>query len=329
MIKKLWSTGIVFLFLITLFASNIFACACCAERGHYSIKTSKPDKAVLDMLKNISFTSANLYTNAGYPDNIKGIKPLNKTFNIKSDFTGNSWKFDLTDDKSKSGKLELLKPISMIEYMVDLNPSDFEKPVEALYKEFRFKYKVNNANGIFKDGFDKNNEYFLVLQGSGNLCTNPEDFKNYRLEVTGKKANYMFFGAVGQNMESDSENDIKIAKLQGDYRGCSCSGVNKKNGSFYLFSELGNEEETIILNIDGKDKEFKLTEKGKRPEPDAEKVGDKFSDEYFVDGIKVIVGYTTKKLPCEECEGTDYDIVLTVITEYAGKVIELDGSCGC
>ncbi|MCB1023904.1 MAG: hypothetical protein KDB79_05930 [Acidobacteria bacterium] len=58
-------------------------------------------------------------------------------------------------------------------------------------------------------------------------------------------------------------------------------------------------------------------------------MGDRFSDEYSVKGTKVILDYVVKKLPCEGCEGTDYDVTATIIGQYSGKVVSLSGSCGC
>ena len=76
-----------FLAIFVFLTTEIFACACCAERGHYSINVSKPDDFVLNTLKQLEFSSVNLFTDAGYPDSIKGIKPLKDDFSsIKADF---------------------------------------------------------------------------------------------------------------------------------------------------------------------------------------------------------------------------------------------------
>ncbi len=331
MFKQIISISLVFLFTLTLFVSNIFACACCAERGHYSISTSKPSQYVLNTLKDIKLTSANLYTDASYPEGIKGINPLGDNFSvINNNFAGNIWNIELKDNTSKSGKLDLLKPISMVEYMVDPEPNDEETPNVTLYKEWRFKYKVNNATGIFQHGFDKKNVYFLVLQGKGNLCTDPETFKNYRLEITGRNSNFMFFGSV--NKEDGSS--LKLGALKGDYSGCSCSAQTdsemKRSGqwkTFNFYEDLESSDRGAYFNIDGKDIKFPLIKKGK--EPDRLFVGYKRTDVYQLDGITINVEYVLNELPCEECEGTNYDVTITAkkgdetITEK-GK-----GSCGC
>ena len=38
--------------------------------------------------------------------------------------------------------------------------------------------------------------YSLVLQGRGNGCQSAEDFTHWRLKVTGRKADYAFYGEL-------------------------------------------------------------------------------------------------------------------------------------
>ncbi len=128
---------------------------------------------------------------------------------------------------------------------------------------------------------------------------------------------------------------LNVENLIGtNYVGCGCSGRTKKeasksNGKTFFWSEWKkkSDDETLVLNLDGKDTELKLISKGERPEK--EKVGDKFTDEYLLDDTKVILDYVTKKLPCETCEETEYEVTATIIGEFDGKVVSLIGSCGC
>lgn len=105
---------------------------------------------------------------------------------------GKTWLFDFKDDKNKSGILNLSAPVSMVSYMVDLREKKEGDPV--LYKEWRFQYNVSQGTGIFKAGVAPATKYFLVLQGRGNMCWAAEDFTSWRLEVTGKKADFAFYG---------------------------------------------------------------------------------------------------------------------------------------
>ena len=345
---KLRLSVILSFFAIIIFlTSEILACACCAERGHYSIHVSKPNSFVSETMNQLKFSSVNLYTDAGYPDNINGIKPLEENYSsIEADFTAGAWNFKFSNGNSEVGKLSLAKPVSMVSYKVDLEASDEEKSMVSLYKEWRFKYKVIGASGIFKEGVDKNTEYFLVLRGNGNLCADPSDFNKYRLEISGKKANYSFFGTVStqpvtatkaptKTDEDDQDGDkFILGNLNGDYSGCSCSLQthleSKKSGKWKtinFYQDLEAKETGAYLNVDGKDVKFKLIRKGDRP--DKEKLGDSYSDVYQSEGITVTVQYTVSELPCEECEGTDYDVVLTAVRGSYLVKEKAFGSCGC
>jgi len=184
---------------ITLFSSDALACACCAERGAYSIRTMKPTALELDELKRIQFGTANLYTTAG-ENEIKGIISPGENYSISGTLLSNAWKLNIKDEAGKSGTLNLTKPLSMVAFMADIHDGDAASEV-ILYKEWRFKYRVQSGTGIFQTGIAPATEYFLVLQGRGNVCTNAEDFKNWRLEITGKKADYAFFGDLKTSAE--------------------------------------------------------------------------------------------------------------------------------
>ena len=184
-----------FVAIVSVFPSDALACACCAERGAYSISTKKPTNLELNELKKIQFGTTNLFTTAAFPDNIKGINPLGENYSLNGLLQNNSWKFTVKDDAGKSGTLNLTKPLSMVAFMADIHDGDGAGEV-SLYKEWRFKSRVQSGTGIFQTGIAPAAEYFLVLQGRGNACTQAEDFKNWRLEITGKKANYAFFGEL-------------------------------------------------------------------------------------------------------------------------------------
>jgi hypothetical protein len=176
-------------------------CACCAERGQYTISVQKPEKDDFGILGELKFATANLYTTPAYPDDIKGIGSLAENYSVNSLFQNKAWRFTFKDDKGKTGTLSLPAPTSMVVFMADIpnihgteeeDPNSHGEPV--LYKEWRFKYSVGQGTGIFQNGIAPLTKYFLVLQGRGNNCTSAEDFKSWRLEITGKKASYAFYG---------------------------------------------------------------------------------------------------------------------------------------
>ncbi len=184
--------------LISLsFPLKTFACACCAEPGAYSISVKKPEKFELDELRKIRFGTVNLFMTAVGERNIKGISPLGENYSLNSLFQSNAWKLNLKDDKGKAGTLVLPMPTSAVAFAADIHDG---KQAGAggplLYKEWRFKYRVQSGTGIFQKGIASATKYFLVLQGRGNVCTQAEDFMHWRLEITGKKANYAFYGEL-------------------------------------------------------------------------------------------------------------------------------------
>lgn len=181
---------------IFIFPSDALACACCAEPETYSISTRKPADFELAELGKIQFKTANLFMNAAGEDNIKGISSIGESYSLDGRMQNNSWKFNFKDDKGKTGTLSLSKPVSIIAFMADIHDREPGAGEVSLYKEWRFKYRLQSATGVFQTGIAPATEYFLVLQGRGNGCTQAEDFTHWRLEITGKKANYAFFGEL-------------------------------------------------------------------------------------------------------------------------------------
>ncbi len=145
---------------LCLFPSSSLACACCAESGHYSLRTAKPSDYETQELRKIKFQTVALYAPGDESDAVEGISPLGANFSVNGSLNANLWSFDFTDDRKKTGKLDLAKPLSMVEYMVDLPGANDGASDVKLYKEWRFKYKIRNAAGIFKTGFAPQNEYF-------------------------------------------------------------------------------------------------------------------------------------------------------------------------
>ena len=181
---------------VFIFPSDAFACACCADAGFYSISSRKPASYELDELKRIQFKTASLFMNAAGEDNIKGINTIGENYTLNGLLQNNSWKFNFKDDAGKAGTLSLAKPLSILVFMADIHDKPNGRNGPLLYKEWRFKHRVQSGTGIFQTGIAPATEYFLVLQGRGNGCTRAEDFTHWRLEITGKRARYAFFGEL-------------------------------------------------------------------------------------------------------------------------------------
>lgn len=201
-----------------LFPSDAFACACCAERGFYLIQTVKPDYYYLDILDKINFAeNAELYLGAGDFETVKGLESLiNRNsesglemFSLNDSFATKTWRLNFKSKNGKTGTLVLPMPAQMLQFKVDTHDNSDKGLGPVLYKEMRFKGNVQTGNGFFQTGIVKPTTYFLVFQGRGNACDNPEDYTNWRLEIDGKKANYAFFGKLSSGNAQNSENENK------------------------------------------------------------------------------------------------------------------------
>lgn len=189
------------LLVILSFAYNSFACACCAEKGTYSLATGKPDSMMFEMLGEMKFGKAGeMYMDAQGFDGIKGLDALKDdteldSFDVVSAFLNKTWKVTIKAPSGKQGVLTLPLPTQVVNFKVDTHDTPAGRDV-SVYKELRFKGSVSGGTGIFQGGIIKPTSYFLVFQGRGNMCDNASDYTHWRLEVDGRKAGYAFFGTM-------------------------------------------------------------------------------------------------------------------------------------
>lgn len=189
---------------LTLLLTSIpaWACACCIDRGFYSISTGKPRAYELAMLDEMKFDSAvDLYmTEAGF-DGIRGLEVLDADeeagksieLSLTETFAGKKWRLDVKTAGGRQGTLTL-PMATLVNYKVDLhdNPPDTEP---GLYKELRFKGRASGT-GMFRHATSRPASYFLVFQGRGNGCDSSSDYTRWRLELDGPRADFAFFGKL-------------------------------------------------------------------------------------------------------------------------------------
>ncbi len=96
-------------------------------------------------------------------------------------------------------------PSQMVTFKVDIHDEDDRPNGPILYKEFRFKGNVSGGTGIFRSSIARPSTYFLVFQGRGNGCDNASDFTHWRLEVSGPRADYAFYGKLDSAAEEEEE----------------------------------------------------------------------------------------------------------------------------
>lgn len=188
---------------------EVWACACCADKGAYGISVRKPDNYLLSEFKNLKFASDGILFTSDAGVNANQVKGLPIEYNddnpetdftrfrVKGLFANNQWEISLQDYKGRTGSLLLPRPATLLRFAVDLEP-DSKGPDPTLYKEWRFQ-GVANGTGFLQKSMAPNTKFFLVFRGKGNACDNASDFNYWRLEINGSKASYAFWGKMAQN----------------------------------------------------------------------------------------------------------------------------------
>jgi hypothetical protein len=193
------------LFLLALSACVLFApgralaCACCSNTGDYRIAFDRPSGYERSLLEDVRFGgTAHLFlTEADVEESAKGLAHRAESYALKGSLVGGAWRLEFRDG-NKTGTLSLPLPAKMLSYAADVRDgrtSPGGGPL--LYKEWRFEGTAAGT-GLFRDGIAPRTKYFLVLQGRGNACQNAGDFTHWRLSVSGRKADYAFYGQLAE-----------------------------------------------------------------------------------------------------------------------------------
>ena len=192
-------------FSLVLFAALMFApqqvraCACCAETGQYSISLAKPRAYQISLMEQLRFGGdANLFTGeADVEDVVKGLAHPAEKYAVSGSLVARTWKLSFRDGDNL-GALNLLFPAKFLNFSADIHDREPGSAGPVLYKEWRLEGVVYGS-GVFRGGLTAPAKYFLVFQGRGNNCDSAEDFTHWRLEITGKKARYAFFGELAKS----------------------------------------------------------------------------------------------------------------------------------
>src|SRR5687768_10573489 len=182
---------------VLLLPGSAWACACCSSEGDYYIGFSKPSEHERSILGHVRFGGrASLYvTEADVEEMSKGLAHKAEGYAVEGSLVGGAWRLTFRDG-GKTGTLSLPLPGKMLSYTADTRDgrtSPGGGPL--LYKEWRFEGRVTGT-GFFKGGIVAPTKYFLVLQGRGNGCQDAGDFTHWRLKVTGRRADYAFYGSL-------------------------------------------------------------------------------------------------------------------------------------
>jgi hypothetical protein len=206
--KKVYSMIFASVILTVLATSNVFACACCAEPGLYSVLSTKPDSYMLGLLEEMQFGErAELYTDAAGFEAIKGLGDLeidsgagkNTDLSIVEVFLNRAWRLNISTGGGRKGTLTLPIPLKMTKFKVDIHDTPEDRET-LLYKEFRFSGRVSSGTGLLRMANTKPVSYTLIFQGRGNGCDNASDFTHWRLELSGPKVDFSLYGKLTPEM---------------------------------------------------------------------------------------------------------------------------------
>lgn len=173
-------------------------CACCAEPGEWFERTGKLESYEVTELRGVKFgATAKLYTTAAGFEGTKGLPAQYESFGLTDSF-GRALSLTLTfkGERGETGSLVLRLPQVATSFGADLHDYPEGSAGPILYKEWRFGGPARGT-GMFRRSVVPGTKFRLVLQGRGNNCLSSTDFKNWRLDITGPRADYAFYGALG------------------------------------------------------------------------------------------------------------------------------------
>lgn len=182
--------------LVLVPPAGAWACACCSNEGDYWVSTSRPGEYELSVARQIRFgQTARLYETEAGDESAKGLAHVAESYALGGSLVGGVWRLAFRDGR-QAGTLNLPLPARMTSYAADIHDGQTSPGGgPLLYKEWRFEGQASGT-GFFKPGMVGPTRYVLVLQGRGNGCHNAEDFKHWRLQINGRRAEYAFYGEL-------------------------------------------------------------------------------------------------------------------------------------
>ena len=176
---------------------HVLGCACCTDEGDYRFAPNAPiSEYQRAQLAEMTFApAARLYLTDAGEDAIKGLESVTQENNVSVVIEPKQWRLTFRSADGKTGTLTLPVPARMSTLAADLHDSEDTGRGPTLYKEWRCE-GVARGDGIFQKGFAAPARYTLIFQGRGNRCDSGSDFTHWRVEVSGAKASYAFFGEL-------------------------------------------------------------------------------------------------------------------------------------
>jgi hypothetical protein len=175
------------------------ACACCSDEGTHIQANAALSGYLLEQIKSIQFASFARPFLVDGPDpeeQLKGLNGISESYLLSAAAEAKQWHLKFGTKEGNSGELILPLPSKIAKFAVDIHNGETNAAGEPLlYKEWRLEGAAA-GNGMFKESFAAPARYTLIFQGRGNRCDSGDDFTHWRLEISGKKAAYSFFGEL-------------------------------------------------------------------------------------------------------------------------------------
>jgi hypothetical protein len=172
-------------------------CACCAEPGEWFERTGRLDNYEVSELGNVKFdATAKLYMTAAGYEGTKGLPAEYESFQLSTSLAG-ALRLTLTfkGERGETGSLVLQLPRVATSFGADLHDSPEGSAGPILYKEWRFTGQARGT-GMFRKSVAAGAKFRLIFKGRGNNCLSSTDFQHWRLDITGPRADYAFYGAL-------------------------------------------------------------------------------------------------------------------------------------
>ena len=175
----------------------------------HSLQPNEPLSGyLLDQIKGIEFASAAQLFLVDGPEpeaQVKGLAHISNNYVVSAEAKAKQWRFKFRAEDGRSGELILPLPSKFAKFAVDIHNGETNAAGEPLlYKEWRLEGRAM-GNEMFKEGLAAPARYALIFQGRGNRCDNADDFTHWRLEISGKKAAYAFFGELASARPEHAE----------------------------------------------------------------------------------------------------------------------------
>jgi hypothetical protein len=167
-------------------------CACCAEEGEWYERTESIGTEQLGELARVRFgPTAKPVIGPGED------YPLEESYALSQTRNGRRWQLRLRDKQGRTGVISFTIPATALSFGADLHDRPAGGNGPSLYKEWRFTGAAQ-ITGLLNQGTRGRGptRFRLILQGSGNNCTQAEDFKNWTLQLDMPRESFTFFGSL-------------------------------------------------------------------------------------------------------------------------------------